>query len=104
VHSGIARVTVLFNGRHETFLLNPGDVFYSPVGYFHYFEKVSDGTDFVMFACFNTDALSTFDTTPVFGQIRALTPNALTHTFGVSPAVIASLFAHDPGQPKYVNM
>lgn len=46
----------------ETFLLRPGDAFYSPVGYHHYFEDVDASDPLVGIAVFDTSDLKTFDT------------------------------------------
>ena len=100
VITGTLRVTVAFDGTHETFLLEPGDTFYSPPGYYHYLEQVSE-ENVTMMAVFKTPALSTLDMTQVFGQLRAIAPEALVHTFRTTPQVISALFAHNPNQTKF---
>ena len=73
---GTARVTVTglpktnMEGRRvasderssETFLSGPGDAFYSPVGYHHYFESVHPSEPLYGIAVFDTADLKTFDT------------------------------------------
>jgi len=66
---GKGRVTVLNDeGEWETFLVREGDLFWSPEGYYHYFENVGDDTMTVL-AVFNTPTLKTFDITAVLDGV-----------------------------------
>jgi len=62
----------------ETFILHPGDAFYSPVGYHHYIENLSEESK--LFAFFDTEDLQTFDTPQV---LKSLPPALLSQVLDV---------------------
>lgn len=67
----------------ETFLLNPGDAFYIPRGYSHFFESVDPEDYLLCLAAFNTGKLGTFDTPQVMANFD---PKILARTFNMVDA------------------
>eukprot|EP00581_Thalassiosira_minuscula_P000924 CAMPEP_0183745936 /NCGR_PEP_ID=MMETSP0737-20130205/66493_1 /TAXON_ID=385413 /ORGANISM="Thalassiosira miniscula, Strain CCMP1093" /LENGTH=495 /DNA_ID=CAMNT_0025981615 /DNA_START=66 /DNA_END=1553 /DNA_ORIENTATION=+ len=68
------------NRESETFILRPGDAFYSPVGYHHYFEGVDANDPLVGVAVFDTSDLKTFDTPQM---MKAMPNEMLSQVLGV---------------------
>ena len=65
----------------ETFLIGPGDAFFSPVGYHHYFEGVSSENPLFGVALFDTADLRTFDLPQV---MKNMPVDVLVDTLGLT--------------------
>lgn len=98
---GSVRVQSVFNGFVETFELQPGDVFLSPEGYYHFFEKTSE-EKVVMVSLFASEDVKTFDLTVAMGMLKAIGSESkiLEKTFGVETAIINSLYTHSDEKNK----
>jgi mannose-6-phosphate isomerase-like protein (cupin superfamily) len=67
----------------ETFLVYPGDAFYSPVGYHHYYEGVDPTDPLVGIAMFDAKDVNTFYAPQV---MKAMPKDVLSKVLGVSEA------------------
>jgi len=67
----------------ETFILNPGDAFYIPRGYSHFFESVDPDQYLYALAAFDTIDLSTFDAPQVMANFN---PSIMARTFNIANA------------------
>jgi len=73
----------------ETFLIGPGDAFFSPVGYHHYFEGVSSENPLFGVALFDTSDLRTFDLPQV---MKNMPVDVLVSTLGLTEEQAANMY------------
>jgi len=76
----------------ETFLIGPGDAFFSPVGYHHYFEGVSSAKPLFGAAFFDTKDLRTFDLPQVMKNIPV---DVLVDTLGLTETQAETMYRGD---------
>jgi mannose-6-phosphate isomerase-like protein (cupin superfamily) len=102
-HRDIAGAPVSLRRPTETFAVGPGDAFYAPVGYHHYFESIDPTENLFGLAIFDTDNLKTFD----FPQVlRVMDREFLAHVLNIPNSVVDSWNFYnrtviDPAYPDY---
>lgn len=86
--SGQALLT-LFNpgNNHETFLLQPGDISFVPMGSLHHVANVGEGP-LEMLVCFSDDK---FEDLSLSAAISVMSPKVMGTTFQVNPEIFSKL-------------